>query len=58
MQLTPERLDLTQLVLAEKEAIAPRPSHLNPPAPQQNHGKIAPRLPKTGNSSTGDKGRA
>jgi len=58
MQLTPERLGLTQLVLAEKEAIAPRPSHLNPPAPQQNHSTIAPRLPETGNSSTGDKGRA
>jgi hypothetical protein len=40
MQLALERLDLTQLVLAKKEAIAPLPSHLNPLASQQNHDKI------------------
>jgi hypothetical protein len=40
MQLALERLDLTQLVLAKKEAIAPLPSHLNPLTSQQNHDKI------------------
>ncbi|OCQ93788.1 hypothetical protein AMR42_16035 [Limnothrix sp. PR1529] len=40
MQLTPERLGLTQLALTEKEAIAPLLSDLNPPAPQQNHDQI------------------